>query len=209
MSAPPLLSGPYAECARLLVRLHDFIRRGEGDSAEADEFRDKMDGLWGKLSPHESDRIRELSADLNLVGRPSPRDIPDVDTGLRQGVREAEDARDWGRILILLRENAACLASHELAYAFGRCWVGLGDLESGLVFLKEAVELVPEVLHYRIQVLATMVKLDRVEEAASYMVELAEEADPIIPLHRIAHGTVIAEDGGPTSSSRGRRMGAG
>jgi hypothetical protein len=60
----PSASPAYLEYARSLKELHALIRQGEGDSEQADEIRDAMDGLWRLLTPEETDLARRLSASL-------------------------------------------------------------------------------------------------------------------------------------------------
>jgi hypothetical protein len=71
-TAPPPFSPHYVEYTRLLRELHALIRGGRGDSEQADEIRDAMDGPWGLLTPAEAELAKKLSADLNATPQKTP-----------------------------------------------------------------------------------------------------------------------------------------
>jgi hypothetical protein len=79
----PTLSEPYIEYTRLLRQLHALIRRGEGDTEEADELRDAMDEPWSRLTEQELVLVRSLGADLNAIGLATPGQRPRGATSLR------------------------------------------------------------------------------------------------------------------------------
>jgi DNA-binding NarL/FixJ family response regulator len=43
----------YVRYVELLKRLHELVRTGEGDSADADDLREQMDAPWSHLSEEE------------------------------------------------------------------------------------------------------------------------------------------------------------
>jgi hypothetical protein len=54
-------SSPYVRYVTLLVLLDDEMREGRSDDAQADDFRNEMDGLWEKLTEEQVKRIEILS----------------------------------------------------------------------------------------------------------------------------------------------------
>jgi hypothetical protein len=62
MDVQPSYSPDYAEYERLLLKLHDLMTQGKGDSEEADAIRDAMDDPWNRLTAVEAARASGLSA---------------------------------------------------------------------------------------------------------------------------------------------------
>ena len=68
-----MLSEPFKTYSRHLRQLHTSIRSGAGESAAADEVRDRMDRPWAMLTSAEQELTRFLSADLyDLAKQPAP-----------------------------------------------------------------------------------------------------------------------------------------
>src|SRR5438128_1063410 len=123
MASPRFMDNPdYVEYTRLIRRLHHLMSSGEDDSAEADSLRDAMDRPWSRLSPEEMDRARALSADLYTIGEAASPGHGTIDQGFLDQWQGAESARDWQKVLDLLREHRGLLPPDEDAKVRARCW---------------------------------------------------------------------------------------
>ncbi len=60
-------SDSFIECERRLRDLHALIRKGAGDTVEADDLRDEMDVFWYRLESEEVAALDTLSAELNKL----------------------------------------------------------------------------------------------------------------------------------------------
>ncbi len=72
------------------------------------------------------------------------------------------------------------LKPSEAAYVRGRCWAKIGDLDSGLLFLEEAIRLDPNAFHHWIQTLDLLAKLGRSSQVIELISALADRSGPII-----------------------------
>lgn len=60
--------GRFENALRLMLELHDLCETGRGDSEEANQVRDKMDGPWGwHGGPHDGDLTEPEQALLAQV----------------------------------------------------------------------------------------------------------------------------------------------
>ena len=97
---------PAHAYGRLLLRLHDLIAKGQGDSPEADAVRDRMDGPWHALTEAEQELLGGLSEDLYALAEGNPRSVRMSAEERRQWGQEfrtAFEAGAWDRALVLLR----------------------------------------------------------------------------------------------------------
>jgi hypothetical protein len=83
----------FTEYARLLDELQSFIRAGRGDTDQAEEVREAMDGLWNLLSPEEARAVRDLAA--GRKGLPVDVKLPNATT--RRALKEADDGKNLVR----------------------------------------------------------------------------------------------------------------
>lgn len=127
----------------LLRALHLLISAGQGDSAEADAIRDRMDEPWRHLDEVQVNRVRGLSADLySLEADPAHRRELAVPTEEdRRKLRElsaAKERRDHDAILRLLREVEPALEPSMVANLRGTTWLELGFPEIAALFFEYA-----------------------------------------------------------------------
>jgi len=61
----------YVRYVTLLTRLHELVRSGQGESAEADDLREQMDAPWSHLSEEE---IAEIDKSYSVPTEP-PADV--------------------------------------------------------------------------------------------------------------------------------------
>lgn len=96
----------FLRAADLMVKLHQLISRGEGDSDAADAIRDEVDPLWDRLDARERELYRRLSMDLynlhevEVEGFILTSRIP-FELFVKAGQWEAEGLRDMARRLRL------------------------------------------------------------------------------------------------------------
>ena len=69
MTTSPAPNPDLLKHVQLLVRLHELIRAGHGDSSETDALRDQLDTCWIRLDHREKELVRDLSSDLHTLGR--------------------------------------------------------------------------------------------------------------------------------------------
>jgi len=81
--------------------------------------------------------------------------------------------------LTVLREGPQILLSGEIAYARGRCWAELGDIEASLAFFGEANRLSPRSYEYSLGLISSLMRLGRHEEVARLTAD-ALASEPII-----------------------------
>jgi DNA-binding NarL/FixJ family response regulator len=86
----------YVRYVELLKRLHELVRAGEGESAEADDLREQMDAPWSHLSEEEIAAI-----DQSYSGPTDPPADADVPLTPREGE--------------VLRQLASGLTNKEIA----------------------------------------------------------------------------------------------
>jgi tetratricopeptide (TPR) repeat protein len=161
---------PALAFARLLLENHDLIARGKGDTPEAEALADRMDGPWYAMTEQEQKRMRGLSADLHTLHEDGPKRVempPDQIVAWRQAVREASGLAETGNadaFLDFLRKPVPSIVPRSTVfYLQARCWEKLGDLQTALLFMREAERLDPE---HAISVLILLQYMHRWEEAA-------------------------------------------
>jgi hypothetical protein len=170
------LSEAYVEYTRLLRQLHAMIRRGEGDTEKADELRDAMDGPWSRLKEEELVRVRGLGADLNTIGTATDRDEdPERTRDFDDEFVSAQRASDWDRVLSVMRSCPTAFPEASSAYLRGVFWARVGDLETALVFLDEAVRLAPSNSKFTLDFLWLLCHLGRVDEVTTRILKMAKE----------------------------------
>ncbi len=119
-AATDALSETYRGSAQRVRQLRALIRLGEGDSQEADDLRDELDGYWLRLTDQEKTRIRGLSADFNMMDRSYPRsDDPKAGERFNEEFVPAQKDGDWDRVLGLLRANPGIFNKAPLRFSRG------------------------------------------------------------------------------------------
>jgi tetratricopeptide (TPR) repeat protein len=164
-SLPPVIA--YARLLRELQRLAD---EGKADSQEAEAVTELMDAPWYAMTDQEQSRMRGLSADLYALreGGPKRTELNRVELATWQQKAKETFARsetEPDAALNLLRQPVPSqLPPQFVPFLQARCWERLGDLETALVFMKEADRLGPDPL----SVLLLLQNLDRSEEVLIY-----------------------------------------
>lgn len=195
-AATESLSETYRETAQRVRQLHAFLRSGEGDSQEADDLRDELDGYWTRLTDGERARIRGLSADLNMLDHSYPRsDDPADGERFNEKFIPAQTDRDWDRVLELMRAEPGEFPVASTAFLKGVFWARLGDLESALVLFQEAVRIEPTNPEFVMALLRALVSLKRPGEASEMVIAISNNYKNIIPNHIIISAKNAIEAG--------------
>lgn len=138
----------YAALVESLLELHDLIRKGLCDSADADEVRDRMDHPWAKLTDEERRRIDGMSADLYTLGPESPiqhaRENRFISNELSAKLAPLIMNRAWDRVLDLLREAPSEISWDLAAQYRAEAYAKLGEESIAKRFLAEAWRLNPQ-----------------------------------------------------------------
>jgi tetratricopeptide (TPR) repeat protein len=163
---------PAIAYARLLVEMHRLIGEGKGDAEETEALAERMDAPWYAMTAQEQARMRGLAADLNALREGGPRRTgmsPEQLATWQQAAREAwarAEAGDEDTALSFLRQPVPSgLPGHAIPFLQARCWDRLGDLETALVFMKEADRQDPD---HALSVLVLLQRLGRVDELREY-----------------------------------------
>jgi tetratricopeptide (TPR) repeat protein len=163
---------PVLAYARLTIEMHRLIGEGKGDSEEAEALADQMDTPWYAMTAQEQSRMRGLSSDLHALREGGPKRVMMTNEQLaiwQRAIREAYDRSETGDVdgfLNLLREPVpAGLPPQVIPFLQARCWDKLGDLETALVFMKEADRLDP---NQALSVFVLLQQLGRVDELPQY-----------------------------------------
>jgi hypothetical protein len=130
--------------ARLLLRLHDLIAKGQGDDPEADTVRDGMDAPWYAMTEAEQERLGGLSEDLYALAENNPRTVKLSAEDRRKWGDEfgaAFQAGEWDRALILLRRPPDDVPADHITFLQAECWEHLGCPEVALRFMRAATRL--------------------------------------------------------------------
>jgi len=144
------LQKPVLAYASLLRRVHALIAAGQGDSPEAEQLADLMDAPWAAMQPEERKRVEGLSEDLYTLyeGGASPAKLSQ--DGIRQWKETAKtvlldlnESRADAALEFLRRPFPEDVPAHAMAFFQSRCWQLLGDVETALVFMREAERLDP------------------------------------------------------------------
>ncbi len=148
-TTPTRSEAPVLTYARLLYRLHLLIAEGKGDHEEADALRDEMDAPGYALNQKEHARVGGLSEDLYTLVETGVKHVsmsPEERKAWGEGIAGAIRAGDWDGALQLLRRAPSDLPADRILFAQAWCWHRLGDPETALVFVQEAVRRCPSPL---------------------------------------------------------------
>lgn len=163
---------PVLLYAHLLRQSHDLLAQDKGDTPEAEAIAEQMDQPWYTLTPQEQQRMRGLSADLHALGEEGPKQVemsPEQLAAWQHGARDAFERSELGNVdawLEFLRQPIPSkLPRHIIPFLQARSWEKLGDLETALVFMREAERHDPE---HMVCVLMLLQSLGREEEAIEY-----------------------------------------
>jgi len=161
---------PTFAYARMLRELEDLIGKGESNSEAAKAIRSQMDEPWYAMTAQEQDRLSGLSGDLYILKQGGPKRVdmsPEQIEQWYQGLKEAAANVDTGQVdaaLEFLRQPIPPALRRDIIPFFqSRCWERLGDLETALVFMKEAERLHPDSL----SIFWLLQRLGRVDDLAA------------------------------------------
>jgi tetratricopeptide (TPR) repeat protein len=181
---------PALAYAQLLIDMHRLIVEGKGDSEEAEALAERMDAPWHAMTGQEQARMRGLAADLNALreGGPARVDMtPEQLATWRAAARETfnqGEIEDVDAALNFLRRPAPSGPPRQFTpFLQSRCWEKMGDLETALVFMKEADRLDPDPL----SVLLLLQQLGRVDDLPQYANQVIQDpASPPLDLYLAA-----------------------
>jgi tetratricopeptide (TPR) repeat protein len=174
----------YREYQRMLVKLHELIAEGNGDSDAAIELREEMEETEGHLSPEEIIRLNALSGDLSMM---HGREIPDPDVAGRVSpadvsgqLMQAFKREDWSELLALLRVDVSkFLRPGQVAYMRSRAYLALGEITPAIAFIDEASRRDAASVNFRALAMKLLWKDQRYNEAyARAKAYLAEPKTP-------------------------------
>jgi tetratricopeptide (TPR) repeat protein len=117
--------------------------------------------------------MRGLSTDLYALAEPMSSQVPMSPEELRKWQEQAAATRDAlfgagdvdAMLTFLRRPSPASVPWQMILFLRARCWQRLGDLETALVFMREAEKLDS---HHALSVLTLLQELGRVQEAEQY-----------------------------------------
>jgi tetratricopeptide (TPR) repeat protein len=174
-------STPMLDYARLLRESHDLLAQGRGDSAEAEALAERMDQPWYAMTADEQQRMRGLSADLNALLDGGPKRVemsPEVLARWQGTIKDAHAQAELGNVddsLAALRKPIPSeLPPHIIPFLQARCWERLGDLETSLIFMKEAERSDPE---QTLTVLTLLQRAGKINEAEQYAERIVARPD--------------------------------
>jgi hypothetical protein len=166
------LDSPVLTYARLLREVHALIAQGLGDSPKAEALADEMDAPWFAMTKEEQLRMGGLSVDLYALAEGGAKQVEMNEDEVRAWKETAKNTftvmktEDIDSALAFLRRSSPRqLPRYVVPFLQARCWEKLGDLETALVFMKEAERHDP---HQAISVLTLLQALGRVDESATY-----------------------------------------
>jgi tetratricopeptide (TPR) repeat protein len=152
--------------------MHRLIDEGKGDTEEAEALADQMDFPWYAMTAKEQSRMRGLAADLHSLREGGPKRVemsPDQFAAWQQGARQAlrrGHIEDPDEVLDLLRRPVpARLPGQFVPFLQARCWEKLGDLETALLFMKQAYRLDQ---NQALCVLLLLQQMGKVDELSPY-----------------------------------------
>lgn len=145
MTTRPLTMSPnYLATVRGLRELHHLTAAGRLDSPEADAVRDATDAPWEALTDEEKERISGLSEDLYSITNRSRTGAKELDPQAQSRLVDIDQAHqigDWNQVLELSRTWGAYLEPSLLSFFRGTAWYHTGDLETAVMFYKDALDL--------------------------------------------------------------------
>ncbi len=175
----------FREYVELLRELHLLMASDEGETAQADAARDRMDAPWAQLDETKMARVRGLSADLyTLEGEPVRRPplAPNpTSRALSQRLVLARAKGNWDDFLRLLREAERFFPAELPAYLRGSIWLELGFPSIAVLFFERASRIAPENTNYAWIWLNCLVEADRLDEAAGVAEELLAAESAVHP----------------------------
>jgi tetratricopeptide (TPR) repeat protein len=179
------LEKPRRQAERLTIRLHELIRKGQGDESDADEIRESLTEDLARLPVEERRLLNSLAGDLYMIAN-DERLAPAADQS-PGAMRDAWKARDWKGVLALLAHDIPSVDPHFRAYLRGRAWGELGYPLAAAQFLRFAWQLQRDNENYGYLAVEALRGAGDFEAAWELAVEmLGDERAPATLLYKIA-----------------------
>ena len=180
----------YRGYVSLLLELHRLMKDGQSDSEEADRVREASESFWWKLSDEQQDRVTNLSEDLfSLEATQSEADDGFHGYATEQAKQHLErlySEQNWREILGILQQDADLVTPDVASYYRGRGWIGLGELEAGILFLRDAAR---RNSFFAPSMIVPLVRTERIDEAKHFCnVAIPQVNEPILNRFLTAHG---------------------
>lgn len=177
----------YVQYEGLLLDLARLQAEGQADTPILDPIYEAMERIDSFLDQSEIDRLNNLSSDLYMLEGREIREPLDegmtVDDRNRQQYM-AVKARDWERVLELMRMGASPFLPSVLAHLRSTAYGGLGHSAPELVFLRYAVATDPANQGYRCDLMARLLRKSDLSEAVTEAETILSEsgASPLLRL---------------------------
>ncbi len=127
-------SGSLSAYTERLLRLHQLISFGEGDSEQADRLRDEMDAPWNNLNASQIRLIDGLSEDLYSSYATTPGDVEETESPPE--FKQAVENEEWEVVLEVIRWARL----EPLEVLRGICWAHLGQPKIAAEFFDRAAQ---------------------------------------------------------------------
>jgi len=170
-------SDPLSAYTERLLRLHQLIDSGEGDSVQADQLRDEMDAPWNNLNASQVRLIDGLSEDLYSSNSTTPGNLVEIESPSE--FKQAVQDEDWEAVLEMIRKTR--LEPQELEFWRGVCWGHLGQPRIAAEFFDRAArrgDLRPEQEVCRLMSFVQAGRSQEVLDRSRYI--LSHETDPLL-----------------------------
>jgi len=166
-------SNAFHTSVDLLLRLHELMKTGKGDTEDADELRDRSVRPWYEMSEEEQELVRGLSADLYSIGVESQGSPLEIESTYYQRLLKDEH---WSEALDFLRANETQIPTHAVAHQRGYCWSQLGFPQAAFPFFGEAARLAPDEPFILSCYLQSSLEVNRVKDALSIARKIIEKS---------------------------------
>jgi len=171
---------PVIESAKLRRELLALFAQGIEEGPQADALRDQMEHPWYDMTAVEQKRIRGLSIDLYAIAEGGPPRVEMNSTELSAWQERARDMfhKYWkgnaDSALDFLRQPAPkSKPPAAVPFLQSRCWEKLGDLETSLIFAREAEK---HDFHLAVRVMSLLHALARTIEELEYAHRIIEDS---------------------------------
>jgi hypothetical protein len=148
-----MASESYLEYKKLTIELHNLFAQGKGQSAEANEIRNRMEPPEQNLSEMEQDRLFNLSGDLYMISDDEVKEKATVDFDKQKFLDDCHWG-NWDDVLKTLRRDNFPASKSVISILRCLCWAEIGDLDVALLFAEFSTKLKPEIKSYQCTVVS-------------------------------------------------------
>lgn len=188
---------PLLQFSEFLVKLHNLIAQGSGDTPEADELRDHMDTPWHDMNEQENRIASQLSEDLYLLESQSSLPHPSDDTfspNLSEALGTARNANNYLLTLELLSKRSSEIGASRAMSLRGSSYVHLGMPDVAMLFYEKAVDFSANPTPALIGFLHSMTQAGKIEEAVGRALDiLRNDAPRDTHLHQFCVLVILGE----------------